>query len=170
MGTFELIAVLVPILLLLALLFSRQKGDPVPPKPPAPSKPPTLPKPPTPSKPIDPSNLGPLPPHILASNTRRDSWVQRITDYVYETRHQKRYNVLTMNLEIDHHFSPENETVEELKVEYLDSAKSRKINYVIYVFRAGAVEKLGDGGYINWCMEGKFERIGTDHVDFFWKE
>lgn len=158
MGTFELVAVLLPLLLLLPLIFRRQKRDPVDPKPT------TL------SIPIEPSSTGPIPPHILASNTRRDSWVQRLTDYVFETRHHGRYNVLTMNLEIDHHFSPENGTVEELKTEFLDSKNSRKIYYVTYVFRAGAVEKLGDGGYINWCMQGDFERIGDDHVDFFWKK
>lgn len=75
-----------------------------------------------------------------------------------------------MNLEIDHHFSAEGGTVEELKVEFVDSIKARKIIYVVYVFRGGAVEKLGDGGWINWCMTGNFERIGDDHVEFFWEE
>lgn len=38
--------------------------------------------------------------------------------------------------------------------------------YEIWVFEQGTFDKVGDGGYINWCFSGNFNRNGN-HVDFF---
>ncbi|KAI9765615.1 MAG: hypothetical protein M1840_007304 [Geoglossum simile] len=88
----------------------------------------------------------------------RDDWVQRLTHHVFAERHGGRYNVLTVHTDIDHRFAPEG-VVERLSLYYINSKKDQVIPYDVIVFRKGTMLRLGDGGYINWCFEGNFERL-----------
>lgn len=94
----------------------------------------------------------------------RANWVIRLTHHVYDARHGRRYNVLTINTDIDYHFAPTG-VVERLSVKYNESRRGRVIPYEVVVFRRGHLVRLGDGGYINWCFEGNFERA-EDCVTF----
>jgi hypothetical protein len=104
----------------------------------------------------------PLPQWVLEPDEGtidRAEWVQRITDHVFNARHGQRYNVLTIHTNIDFHFVPTG-VVERIPVTYNDIKKTRFIPYEIIVFQRGSLVRLGDGGYINWCFSGNFDREG----------
>lgn len=109
----------------------------------------------------------PLPRSITNSNEEsvdRVIWVQRLTDHVFRQRHGRRYNVLTLNTKVWHRFLPE-EMVERLPVTYTNSKTLQVIHYEVTVFQKGTMTLLGDGGYINWCFEGNFNRM-DNYVEF----
>lgn len=102
----------------------------------------------------------PLPQSIINSDEDildRGDWVQRLTSHVYSDRHAGKFNVLTIHTKIDHHFMPQG-VVEKLSLTYTNSEKSEVIPYDIFVFRTGYLLRLGHGGYLNWCFEGKFDK------------
>jgi hypothetical protein len=108
-----------------------------------------------------------LPRRITNSNEEsvdRVVWVQRLTDHVFRQRHSGRYNVLTVNTKVWHRFLPE-EVVERMPVTYTNSKTLQVIHYEVCVFQKGTMTLLGDGGYINWCFEGNFNRM-ENHVEF----
>jgi hypothetical protein len=88
----------------------------------------------------------------------RGDWVQRLTDHVYTQRHASRYNVLTIHTNIDYHFRPEG-VIEQFNLTYANRKTGQIIPYETVVFRNGHLTRLGDGGYINWCFEGNFDRM-----------
>lgn len=109
----------------------------------------------------------PLPRSITNSNEEsvdRVIWVQRLTDHVFRQRHGRRFNVLTLHTKVWHRFLPEG-IVERLPVTYTNSKTLQVIHYEVTVFQNGNMTLLGDGGYINWCFEGNFDRM-DNHVQF----
>jgi hypothetical protein len=107
------------------------------------------------------TNASSLPRSITDPNEdviERGDWVQRLTDHVYTQRHASRYNVLTIHTNIDYHFLPEG-VVERFNFTYANRKTGQVIPYETVVFRSGHLTRLGDGGYINWCFEGNFERM-----------
>lgn len=83
----------------------------------------------------------------------------RLAAYMYNIRHAGRYNILVMNTALERYFTPQG-IIERIQVDY-DSCKERDIlQYEIVVFESGYLVNLGDGGYINWCFEGNFDRSG----------
>jgi hypothetical protein len=55
--------------------------------------------------------------------------------------------------------------VERLPVTYTNSKTLQMIHYEVTVFQQGSMTLLGDGGYINWCFEGNFNRM-DNYVEF----
>ena len=88
----------------------------------------------------------------------RGEWLRRLTDQVYIQRHTGRYNVLTIHTSIDYRFAPKG-IVERFAVEYNGEKEDRVIPFEVVVFRKGNLTRFGDGGYLNWCFEGNFERM-----------
>ncbi|KAI9770185.1 MAG: hypothetical protein M1839_003251 [Geoglossum umbratile] len=88
----------------------------------------------------------------------RDDWVQRLTHHVFAERHGGRYNVLTIHMNIDHLFKPDG-VVERFSLTYANPKEAQVIPYDVIVFRRGYMWRFGDGGYINWCFEGNFDRF-----------
>ncbi len=88
----------------------------------------------------------------------RGDWVRRLTSHVYSDRHAGQFNVLTINTKTDHHFMPQG-VLEKLSLTYTNSEKLKIIPYDVFVFRKGYLIRLGDGGYLNWCFDGKFDRL-----------
>ncbi|KAI9656801.1 MAG: hypothetical protein M1821_003440 [Bathelium mastoideum] len=93
---------------------------------------------------------------ILASNTSRADWTQRLTGHIYDDRYSRRYNVITVNTEIDYEFAPE-EVIDIYQTTYSDPGRGI-IHYESTVFKRGYFIRLGDGGYINWCFQGNYDR------------
>jgi len=92
--------------------------------------------------------------------------VSRLTSHVCHTRHAGRFNVLVFNTAVERYFIPEG-VVEQFLVVYdstKESAKVGKVTYEVTVFRKGHLVNLGDGGFINWCFEGNFERVGMSAI------
>jgi hypothetical protein len=108
-----------------------------------------------------------LPRSITQSNEDsidRGEWVRRLTCHIYAQRHGSRYNVLTIHTRIAHEFTPEG-VVERFFLTYTNSKTAQDIPYDVVVFRKGKLKRFGDGGYINWCFEGNFDRL-DDVVTF----
>jgi len=92
----------------------------------------------------------------------RGDWVTRLASHVCRTRHTSRFNVLVFNKAVERYFVPEG-VVEQFNVVYdsvNESPHVGKVTYEVTVFRKGHLVNLGDGGYINWCFEGNYERVG----------
>lgn len=116
--------------------------------------------------------LGPMSPHLPDYITAWDNdkidrvqWVGRITDHVGNSRHRGRYNVLTINHDLEYHLNV-NDVVEEFLVTYQDKPKRRKIPYRVIVFESAELINLGDGGFINLQMEGNFANLGVSIISF----
>ena len=93
----------------------------------------------------------------------RGDWVIRLTSHVFSQRYSGRYNVLTIYNKIDHHFMPEG-LVEKISSTYSTAKKPEVITFDTFVFRKGYLIRLGDGGYLNWCFEGNFDRLDNQVV------
>ena len=93
----------------------------------------------------------------------RGDWVRRLTSHVYTHRHNGHFNVLTINNSIEHHFTPEG-LIEKLAITYTNSAKPEIIHFNVFVFRKRFLIRVGDGGYLNWCFEGNFDRSDNQVV------
>lgn len=95
----------------------------------------------------------------------RGDWVQIMHSHVHDTRHGKKYNTLIFNTAVERQFFPEG-VIEQFTVNYDNCKENSTIEYEVTVFRKGSLISLGDGGYINWCFDGNFERLGKT-VEFF---
>ena len=74
----------------------------------------------------------------------------------------------TMNVLVFHNqhsvtdFHGGNHTHYELDIGSILGIVHRTQGYEIWVFDHGDFELAGDGGYINWCFDGDFDRDGND--------
>lgn len=113
-----------------------------------------------------------LPDHITApflgssdnNQIDRANWVRRATDYVFNDRHRAKYNVLTINDDLEYHLNV-GEILEEFRVKQKTPA-GKTVPFRIVVFNEAELVNFGDGGYINWCFEGWFTRTGKGTVSF----
>lgn len=117
-----------------------------------------------------------LPEHITApflgsaenNQIDRANWVRRATDYVFNDRHGAKYNVLTINDDLEYHLNV-SQIVEEFYVKQ-KTPSGKVVPFRIVVFNVAELVNFGDGGYINWCFEGWFTRTGKGTVSFRVKE
>ncbi|KAJ9149876.1 hypothetical protein NKR23_g4153 [Pleurostoma richardsiae] len=115
----------------------------------------------------------PLPPSITASTSAEDpaldrgGWVQRLTNYVYEDRHERRYNVLTINEELEYHLNCSGQDpVEEHRLTYQKPGNAGTVPYRVVVFERGQLLNLGDGGWINLDLKGNWSVLGEGAWNF----
>ncbi|KAJ9612273.1 hypothetical protein H2200_003870 [Cladophialophora chaetospira] len=78
----------------------------------------------------------------------------------------------TMNVMVFHNqdsytdFNGGNHTHYELDIGSILGIIHRTQGYEIWVFDSGDFELAGDGGYVNWCFDGDYDRKGND-VTFY---
>ena len=95
-----------------------------------------------------------------ADTVSRGDWVIRLARY-FQTRHAEQYNVLVINAAIDKVLNiDEEDVVETFQTVYASRTKDAAVTYDVHVFRKGTLVNLGDGGYINWCFSGNYDRTG----------
>lgn len=101
-----------------------------------------------------------LPESILSADESidRGDWVKRLISYVYK-QYECKFNVLMIHTKIDHHFIPEG-VVKRYEAVYKDIRNCKAIPYEVTVFRSGNIIRMGDGGFLNWYFQGKFEKLG----------
>ena len=108
---------------------------------------------------------GPLPYSVtsITDGISRDQWVLRMTRHVFNERHNRLYNVLVINDDLEYHFLPKR-IVEDISVTYRDNR--RTVPYRVVTFTEGTLLNLGDGGDINWDWMGNFVRHHDSMLSF----
>lgn len=71
------------------------------------------------------------------------------------------YNVLIVHPKHSRNLVNEHHHHEELKL-----TSPRTKGYEVYIFESGTFNLEGDGGLINWCFGGRYERDGSSRVNF----
>ncbi|KAH7322848.1 hypothetical protein B0I35DRAFT_426594 [Stachybotrys elegans] len=109
-----------------------------------------------------------LPDSIVVSGNAIDidggDWVRRLNGFVAQERHNGRYNVVTINTELDYYLSV-GECVEEWHTKWNDGRGKSRV-YRTVVFDQGELVNFGDDGWINWAFSGKYVRSGLTSLSF----
>ncbi len=98
---------------------------------------------------------------VVASNNRQ-GFVKGLMEQATYAAHGK-YNVMVFNLS-----QPYDRNIQGVK--FFKQANYQGVPYGIWIYSDGTFTNKGDGGFINWAFNGRFQRTGNQgHIVIFQK-